>query len=141
MSVVVTMGALRASRDLHRELAVFCLQAPMAFFDVTPAGRLLNRLSKDIDTIDHMIPNNTRAFLNNFFSILSSFFVVCFVTPLFIVVIVPLFIIYTFLQVLYENARNINLKEVYFTSFFLLTITPAFFIVSSLTTISFNSII
>ncbi|GAA6046061.1 hypothetical protein NBRC10513_002062 [Rhodotorula toruloides] len=43
---------LCASRILYRRLISQILGAPIRFFDSTPTGRILNRLSKDMETID-----------------------------------------------------------------------------------------
>ena len=37
---------------MHEELIKSVLRAPMSFFDTTPLGRILNRFSSDIETID-----------------------------------------------------------------------------------------
>lgn len=46
----------------------------MDLFDVTPLGRLVNRFSKDIDTIDVILPLNLRVV------ILQALMVICFFT-------------------------------------------------------------
>ncbi|XP_041095700.1 multidrug resistance-associated protein 5-like [Polyodon spathula] len=47
--IAFVKGTLRASTRLHDELFRKILRSPMKFFDTTPAGRILNRFSKDMD--------------------------------------------------------------------------------------------
>ena len=46
------------------------MHAPSWFFDTTPVGRIVNRFSKDIDTVDNVIPQMINAFYNNIFSVI-----------------------------------------------------------------------
>jgi ABC-type multidrug transport system fused ATPase/permease subunit len=43
---------LGASVELHDGLTNSILHAPVAFFDITPIGRVLNRFSADMDKVD-----------------------------------------------------------------------------------------
>ena len=45
-------GALRASRILFEKLLRTVVRATMRWHDVTPQGRMLNRFSKDVETVD-----------------------------------------------------------------------------------------
>ena len=40
---------LRGAGNLHNKMLVRLIKAPMSFFDEVPAGRIINRFSKDID--------------------------------------------------------------------------------------------
>ena len=42
---------LVASSTLHNSLVARLMQAPMSFFDVTPTGHILTRVSKDLDEV------------------------------------------------------------------------------------------
>jgi ABC-type multidrug transport system fused ATPase/permease subunit len=46
------LGSLRASSKLYDKLLKRILGAKMRFFDSTPSGRIINRLSKDMSSID-----------------------------------------------------------------------------------------
>eukprot|EP00357_Protocruzia_adherens_P030800 CAMPEP_0114996004 /NCGR_PEP_ID=MMETSP0216-20121206/14061_1 /TAXON_ID=223996 /ORGANISM="Protocruzia adherens, Strain Boccale" /LENGTH=1423 /DNA_ID=CAMNT_0002360143 /DNA_START=156 /DNA_END=4427 /DNA_ORIENTATION=+ len=54
--LILTMRAVKCSRILHSEMIQCLTRAPLnLFFDRTPTGRLLNRLSKDLNIVDAMI--------------------------------------------------------------------------------------
>ncbi|XP_043568891.1 canalicular multispecific organic anion transporter 1 isoform X1 [Chiloscyllium plagiosum] len=94
-------GTIVASRDLHSRLLQNILHVPMLFFDTTPTGRIINRFSKDIYTIDETIPMSFRSWLSCFFGVLGTLAVICLATPYFTIVIVPLVVIYYFIQIFY----------------------------------------
>eukprot|EP00359_Climacostomum_virens_P001596 CAMPEP_0204899178 /NCGR_PEP_ID=MMETSP1397-20131031/1702_1 /ASSEMBLY_ACC=CAM_ASM_000891 /TAXON_ID=49980 /ORGANISM="Climacostomum Climacostomum virens, Strain Stock W-24" /LENGTH=1044 /DNA_ID=CAMNT_0052067101 /DNA_START=431 /DNA_END=3565 /DNA_ORIENTATION=- len=49
----LTMFAIRASSKLHDSMAERIVKAPVnLFFDVTPVGRILNRMSEDVEEVD-----------------------------------------------------------------------------------------
>lgn len=45
-AVMTSVAGTYAGRELHQGLATNILRAPIAFFDVTPIGRILNRFTK-----------------------------------------------------------------------------------------------
>jgi ABC-type multidrug transport system fused ATPase/permease subunit len=49
-----------ASTTIHDNMLANILYAPMSFFDTTPLGRILNRFSRDMYTIDETIPDSIR---------------------------------------------------------------------------------
>lgn len=50
------IGGLRASKLLHAFLLHHVVAAPLRYFDTTPVGRIMSRFSKDIDTLDQLLP-------------------------------------------------------------------------------------
>jgi len=52
----VTLMGVRASRRLNHALVNSILNAPMAFFDTTPTGRITSRFAKDMSELDADIP-------------------------------------------------------------------------------------
>ena len=71
----------------------------MSFFDTTPVGRIVNRFSSDVQTIDSTLPMNFRMFINTSFTVLSTLAVITYSTPIFLSVVLPLGIIYYLMQV------------------------------------------
>ena len=54
--VALTNGTVRSSISLHKGLLERVMRSPMAFFETTPLGRVVNRFSRDMDTVDTHIP-------------------------------------------------------------------------------------
>ncbi|GMR36740.1 hypothetical protein PMAYCL1PPCAC_06935 [Pristionchus mayeri] len=105
-------AGLNASRRLHAPLIHNLMRSPVSFFDTTPLGRILNRCSKDIETIDSQLPMNTKYFVMCIYSIITTLLVIVISTPLFIVVIIPLALIYVlFLRFYVPTSRQLKRLE------------------------------
>ncbi|KAG8805929.1 hypothetical protein FRC17_005264, partial [Serendipita sp. 399] len=56
-SIAFAIGGLNASRVLFRTALESLLRSPVSFYDTTPVGRILSRLSRDIESLDNQLPN------------------------------------------------------------------------------------
>lgn len=84
----------------------------MSFFDTTPSGRVINRMSKDIDMIDNVIPMSLRSFLTTFFNIFQVLAVIVLATPFFLLVVIPLAVVYWLVQRFYiPTSRQLKRLE------------------------------
>uniref|UniRef100_A0A8D0HCQ5 Canalicular multispecific organic anion transporter 1 n=1 Tax=Sphenodon punctatus TaxID=8508 RepID=A0A8D0HCQ5_SPHPU len=100
-ALLAAYGAVRASRILHQQLLSNILRVPMGFFDTTPTGRIVNRFAKDIFTVDETIPMSFRSWLTCLLAIISTLLMICLATPYFAIVILPLGVLYFFVQRFY----------------------------------------
>ncbi|CAB4400795.1 unnamed protein product [Rhizophagus irregularis] len=98
--------AIRAARKLHHQMLDGVIRSPMSFFDTTPLGRILNRFSKDIYTIDELLPRIFAGYFRTFFVVLSTIFVISFSTPLFIILIIPMTFMYIYIQTYYLSTSR-----------------------------------
>ena len=76
-------ASLQASRSLFISLLRRLTRAPARFFDVTPIGRILNRFTTDINTVDGALQNSARQCLSGVLNFLASFSVILVVVPTF----------------------------------------------------------
>uniref|UniRef100_A0A8C7RIZ8 ABC-type glutathione-S-conjugate transporter n=1 Tax=Oncorhynchus mykiss TaxID=8022 RepID=A0A8C7RIZ8_ONCMY len=100
-TVAISVGGIIASRHLHMDLLKNVLRSPMSFFETTPSGNLLNRFAKEIDAIDCMIPDGLKMMLGYLFKLMEVCIIVMLATPFAAVVILPLAILYAFVQSFY----------------------------------------
>uniref|UniRef100_A0A1A7YK11 ATP-binding cassette, sub-family C (CFTR/MRP), member 2 n=2 Tax=Iconisemion striatum TaxID=60296 RepID=A0A1A7YK11_9TELE len=100
-TLLLANASVNASRIMHSQLLNNILRVPMIFFDTTPIGRVVNRFAKDIFTVDEAIPQSFRSWLLCLLGVLGTLFVICLATPFFAIIIVPLAVIYYFVQRFY----------------------------------------
>ncbi|KAL1918432.1 uncharacterized protein VTP21DRAFT_3092 [Calcarisporiella thermophila] len=92
--IFFAMATALAAERLHSATLNNVLRAPMAFFDTTPLGRIINRFSKDVDAIDNLLGESYRMFLQTLFLVFSIFVLIATIFPVFLAPIVPLLGIY-----------------------------------------------
>ncbi|XP_018617362.1 canalicular multispecific organic anion transporter 2 isoform X1 [Scleropages formosus] len=103
---------LRAARVIHYNMLHATLKAPQAFFQATPSGRILNRFSKDMDTIDYHIPENIEIWMRTFWYTVNVLLICSALTPIFLIVIVPLMMFYWWVQRFYvATSRQLKRLE------------------------------
>ncbi|XP_050310916.1 multidrug resistance-associated protein 1 isoform X2 [Anthonomus grandis grandis] len=112
-SLALYVGTLNASKKLHLLLLSNVMRAPCTtFFDVTPVGRILNRFSKDVDTLDTVLPMTLRGWISCLFGVIGTLVVTCVATSLFILVAIPIAILYYFIQRFYvATSRQLKRLE------------------------------
>uniref|UniRef100_A0A8D1TXL3 ABC-type glutathione-S-conjugate transporter n=1 Tax=Sus scrofa TaxID=9823 RepID=A0A8D1TXL3_PIG len=95
----VLLGGIWASTLLFRKLLWDVARSPIGFFEQTPIGNLLNRFSKETDIVDVDIPDRLRSLLMYAFGLLEVALVVTVATPLAVVAVLPLLLLYAGFQV------------------------------------------
>ncbi|KAG0286811.1 Canalicular multispecific organic anion transporter 2, partial [Linnemannia gamsii] len=102
----MVLAIVRAARRLHERLLDKVLHLPMSFFDTTPLGRIVNRFSSDILSVDEMIPWNVFHTVMCTFSVLATMIVIALNTPIFLAIVPFLVIIYGFVQAYYVRSSR-----------------------------------
>ncbi|KAG9281118.1 ATP-binding cassette sub-family C member 8 isoform X2 [Astyanax mexicanus] len=105
-SVAVEWTGLRVAKELHHNLLNNIIVAPMRLFETTPLGSILNRFSADTNTIDQLIPTTLECLIRSTLLCVSALGVISYVTPVFLIALVPLTIICYFIQKYFRVASR-----------------------------------
>ncbi|CAM4856859.1 unnamed protein product [Rotaria socialis] len=101
MQFFVYFAAYVASRKLHSSILFGVLRAPMAFFDTTPIGRIINRFAKDIDAIDSSLPSSFSSSFSTLIAVLITIIILIYGSWFAVFALVPLSILFSFIQRVY----------------------------------------
>ena len=105
-ALVLSRAGVRASRRLFRQAVMGVLQAPIAFFDANPIGRIVNRFSKDQDAVDNLLLDAIRSVLTTFGSIFSTIVLIICNSPYFILALIPFGYLYYHFQLMYRTSSR-----------------------------------
>eukprot|EP00180_Rhodochaete_pulchella_P002245 Plantae.Rhodophyta-Rhodochaete_pulchella.ctg33817.p1 GENE.Plantae.Rhodophyta-Rhodochaete_pulchella.ctg33817~~Plantae.Rhodophyta-Rhodochaete_pulchella.ctg33817.p1 ORF type:complete len:1034 (+),score=165.34 Plantae.Rhodophyta-Rhodochaete_pulchella.ctg33817:132-3104(+) len=98
-----------AARVLHDRLLDSVLRAKQEFFDTNPAGRILNRFSKDMDQMDDLLPITAVDFCQVMFLALGAIATISVIVPWLLVLLVPVSILFFGVQRIYvRSSREIK---------------------------------
>lgn len=105
-------GSYRAARTLHNELLDSVLRGTIRFFNTTPMGRILNRCTKDIETVDGSLAGSLSTVMVYFGSLIAATGMVVFVVPWFAIPAVGIMAMYYSYAVLYlRTGRGLRRLE------------------------------
>ena len=76
---------LKCSINLHSITFESILRAPMAFFEVNPLGRILNRFTRDIGIVDNLIPRSTIEINICLLEVIGSVLITCIISRIMII--------------------------------------------------------
>ncbi|XP_044537744.1 ATP-binding cassette sub-family C member 8 [Gracilinanus agilis] len=105
-SITVEWTGLKVAKRLHRSLLNQIVLAPMRFFETTPLGSILNRFSSDCNTIDQHIPSTLECLSRSTMLCVSALAVISYVTPVFLIALLPLAIVCYFIQKYFRVASR-----------------------------------
>ncbi|KAF9584468.1 hypothetical protein BGW38_006357 [Lunasporangiospora selenospora] len=104
-------GSLTASRSIHGRLLSQILNAPVRFFDTTPLGRIMNRFTKDVETIDQEVAPIASNLMFDFLGTLTVVMVITYVTPQFLIPAFVISIMFVIMATLYLRSSR-ELKRI-----------------------------
>ena len=83
-AVFLFASTLNGANKLHHYMLCNILRSPMSFFETTQQGRILNRFGKDVDVLDTTMPRITKAWIIDFLGVVSTFMIIAYTTPIFL---------------------------------------------------------
>ncbi|XP_066451295.1 ATP-binding cassette sub-family C member 10 [Eleutherodactylus coqui] len=119
-ALLFAFGAIRAATVIHKRLLQRVLRATVTFFDSTPVGRIINRFSSDLYTVDDFLPFTLNIFLANVFGLLGMLVMISYGLPMILPILVPLAVLYYCIQRFYRHTsrelkrlQSITLSPIY----------------------------
>ncbi|KAF2184709.1 ATP-dependent bile acid permease-like protein [Zopfia rhizophila CBS 207.26] len=99
-------GSLAASRRVHQRLIQAITHAKFRFFDQTPLGQLMNRFSKDIESVDQEVAPVAIGVVHCLASIITIVILISVITPGFLIAGTFITILYTLIGRFYLNSSR-----------------------------------
>ncbi|ORX67697.1 hypothetical protein BCR32DRAFT_330237 [Anaeromyces robustus] len=105
-SIFMAMVGIKAARRIHRDAISRILKAPISFFDTTPLGRIINRFSKDQDSLDGLLFITLQMFFSNSANTITTLGLMLYAVPIFGIALIPLLVLYYYVQEIYRSTSR-----------------------------------
>ncbi|XP_066953710.1 ATP-binding cassette sub-family C member 9-like [Macrobrachium rosenbergii] len=106
------VAAGNGRKKIHQDMLMNIVSCSVRFFDVTPAGRIMNRFTTDTAMIDKELARSVTHLLFFVLLVTSAVVVNAIITPIFLVVAVPICFIYYFIQKFFRcSSRELKRLE------------------------------
>ena len=109
-SMLVVYGSIRAGRTLFEKLLASVTHAKLRFFDTTPIGRVMNRFSKDMETIDQETAWVLFCVFFDITSVTTIVILITVITPAFLFAGVVITALFTLIGIAYLRS-SVELKR------------------------------
>ncbi|KAL2004862.1 hypothetical protein VTN00DRAFT_3135 [Thermoascus crustaceus] len=111
-ATILTTSGTNASKTMLQNAMTRVLRAPMAFFDTTPLGRIVNRFSKDIHAMDNELLDAIRIYGITITMIISVMVLIIVFYHYFAIALGPLFLLFILAANYYRaSARQMKRHE------------------------------
>ncbi|KAJ1032245.1 hypothetical protein NDA18_001737 [Ustilago nuda] len=95
-----------ACKRVHHEAIQRVVYAPMAWLDVTPIGRIMNRFSKDVDVVDNQLADAVRMAANTIASVAGAVILITILTHYFVIAVAVILIFYFYGALFYRSSAR-----------------------------------
>jgi ABC-type multidrug transport system fused ATPase/permease subunit len=103
---------LRCTRKLHDKMTLAVIKSPVLFFDTNPAGRIMNRFSKDIGAMDDLLPIQLSFSVINCLNVLGVLVLGTIVNVWIVFAVIPIVILFFYITLYYmKTARELKRME------------------------------
>ncbi|RYH28461.1 hypothetical protein EON65_12135 [archaeon] len=108
--------SIKASEQIHSSLIKCILLAPCGWFDATPIGRIINRCSQDISTVDNNLMYHLLGFIDCLIGAVQVFLVIIIFLPPLLIFLLPVigftaYVTYQYVHISRELKRLESLKK------------------------------
>jgi ABC-type multidrug transport system fused ATPase/permease subunit len=97
-NICVAFAGVHASKQIHKSMLSAILYNPLSFFDITPLGRITNRFSSDLYSIDSTLPVTFFEWINLYIQLFSLCMIIILKLWYFIFLLAPMVIAFYYIS-------------------------------------------
>eukprot|EP01125_Pyxidicula_operculata_P021279 TRINITY_DN812_c2_g1_i1.p1 TRINITY_DN812_c2_g1~~TRINITY_DN812_c2_g1_i1.p1 ORF type:complete len:1539 (-),score=311.37 TRINITY_DN812_c2_g1_i1:20-4636(-) len=109
--IVLFFTGIYGASVIHNKMLGKVMRSPVSFFDTTPSGRIMNRFTKDLSTVDSEISTAIVQVLSTVLGVITIIVIIGTITPIIFVLLPSLIFLYRFVQHYYLQS-SLDLQRI-----------------------------